>query len=157
MSLASDFRRELKSLMHPTVGKAIAEGDFSHKDVSILAAGYRLRIPVTVQVMGNSGVDDTYAFDSIARVQLSIFPNPVTTQGTLRFAAALEDHAVQLAIVDATGRHVRDLVRGRVGPQGREIVWDRTDYAGRAVAAGTYLAVLTSDGARVAHPILVLR
>jgi hypothetical protein len=32
------------------VGKAIAEGDYRHKDVSILAAGYRLRIPVTVHV-----------------------------------------------------------------------------------------------------------
>ena len=33
-----------------SVGKAIAEGDFPHKDVSIFAAGYRLRIPVTVHV-----------------------------------------------------------------------------------------------------------
>ena len=32
------------------VGKAIAEGDFPHRDVSILAAGFRLRIPVTVHV-----------------------------------------------------------------------------------------------------------
>jgi hypothetical protein len=32
------------------VGKAIVERDLSHKDVSILAAGYRLRIPVTVHV-----------------------------------------------------------------------------------------------------------
>ena len=33
-----------------SVGKAIAEGDFPHKDVSIFAAGYRLHIPVTVHV-----------------------------------------------------------------------------------------------------------
>jgi hypothetical protein len=32
------------------VGKAIAEGDFPYKSVSILAAGYRLRVPVTVHV-----------------------------------------------------------------------------------------------------------
>ncbi|MBN1582393.1 MAG: hypothetical protein JXA89_16925 [Anaerolineae bacterium] len=32
------------------VGKAVAEGDFPHKAVSILAAGYRLRIPITVHV-----------------------------------------------------------------------------------------------------------
>jgi len=32
------------------VGQAIAEGDFPYRDVSILAAGYRLRIPVTVHV-----------------------------------------------------------------------------------------------------------
>jgi hypothetical protein len=32
------------------VGKRIAEGDFSHTEISIFAAGYRLRIPVTVHV-----------------------------------------------------------------------------------------------------------
>lgn len=32
------------------VGKAIAEGDYPHRDVSIFAAGYRLRVPVTVHV-----------------------------------------------------------------------------------------------------------
>ncbi|MGH9338745.1 MAG: HAD family hydrolase [Acidobacteriota bacterium] len=32
------------------VGKAIAERDFPHKDVSLLAAGYNLRVPVTVHV-----------------------------------------------------------------------------------------------------------
>lgn len=32
------------------VGKAIWEGDYPHKATSILAAGYRLRIPVTVHV-----------------------------------------------------------------------------------------------------------
>ena len=32
------------------VGKAIAEGDFAHKALSVFAAGYRLRIPVTVHV-----------------------------------------------------------------------------------------------------------
>jgi hypothetical protein len=32
------------------VGKAIAEGPFPHKDVSVLAAAYRLRVPVTVHI-----------------------------------------------------------------------------------------------------------
>lgn len=32
------------------VGQAIAEGDYPHKEVSILAAGYRLHVPVTVHV-----------------------------------------------------------------------------------------------------------
>lgn len=36
--------------MGEAVGKAIQEGDFPHKGVSVLAAGYRLRIPVTVHV-----------------------------------------------------------------------------------------------------------
>jgi hypothetical protein len=32
------------------VGRAIAEGDFPHKDVSVLAAAYRLGVPVTVHI-----------------------------------------------------------------------------------------------------------
>jgi len=32
------------------VGQAIAEGDYPHREVSILAAGYRLHVPVTVHV-----------------------------------------------------------------------------------------------------------
>lgn len=36
--------------MGEAVGKVIFEGDFSYKDVSLLAAGYRLKIPVTVHV-----------------------------------------------------------------------------------------------------------
>jgi len=36
--------------MGQAVGKAILEGDFPYKDVSILAAGFRYRMPVTVHV-----------------------------------------------------------------------------------------------------------
>ena len=36
--------------MGEAVGQAISEGDFPYKDTSLLAAGYRLNIPVTVHV-----------------------------------------------------------------------------------------------------------
>lgn len=36
--------------MGEAIGKAIAESDFPHKDLSVFAAGYRLRVPVTVHV-----------------------------------------------------------------------------------------------------------
>jgi hypothetical protein len=36
--------------MGEAVGKAITEGEFPHKAISVLAAGYRLRIPITVHV-----------------------------------------------------------------------------------------------------------
>lgn len=32
------------------LGREIAEGDYPHKDLSVLAAGYRLRVPVTVHI-----------------------------------------------------------------------------------------------------------
>ncbi len=36
--------------MGETVGRAILEGEFQYKNISLLAAGYRLKIPVTVHV-----------------------------------------------------------------------------------------------------------
>lgn len=36
--------------MGETLGRTIAEGDFPHKDISVLAAGVRLGVPVTVHV-----------------------------------------------------------------------------------------------------------
>jgi hypothetical protein len=36
--------------MGETVGRAIFDGDFKYKNISLLAAGYRLKIPVTVHV-----------------------------------------------------------------------------------------------------------
>jgi len=32
------------------LGRAIAEGDYPYRDISVLAAGYRLRVPVTVHI-----------------------------------------------------------------------------------------------------------
>jgi len=36
--------------MGEAVGKAIAEGEFPHKDISLLAVGYELGVPITVHV-----------------------------------------------------------------------------------------------------------
>ncbi len=36
--------------MGTAVGEAISKGNFPHKDVSVLAAGYRLKVPVTIHV-----------------------------------------------------------------------------------------------------------
>ncbi len=44
------FRKDNTVGMGEAVGKAIEQGGFLHKDISLLAAGYRLNIPVTVHV-----------------------------------------------------------------------------------------------------------
>ncbi|MBR34836.1 MAG: hypothetical protein CMH78_05105 [Nitrospinae bacterium] len=44
------YKKDEKTGMGYAVGRAIAEGDFHHKKISLLAAGYRLNIPVTVHV-----------------------------------------------------------------------------------------------------------
>jgi arginine dihydrolase ArgZ-like protein len=50
-----------------SLGRAIAEGDFPHRDVSILAAGYRARVPVTVHVgIGYDIIHEHPNFDGAA-------------------------------------------------------------------------------------------
>lgn len=36
--------------MGEAIGRAIFEGDFAHKDISLLASGFRLKVPVTVHI-----------------------------------------------------------------------------------------------------------
>ena len=44
------YKKDEKTGMGYAVGKAVGEGDFPHKKISLLAASYRLNIPVTVHV-----------------------------------------------------------------------------------------------------------
>jgi len=44
------YRKDNTVGMGETVGKAIATGDFPYKDISLLAAGHRLSIPITIHV-----------------------------------------------------------------------------------------------------------
>tara|TARA_B100000315_G_C14532159_1_gene566719 strand:- start:200 stop:1177 length:978 start_codon:yes stop_codon:yes gene_type:complete len=44
------YKEDKNMGMGNAVGQAIAEGDFPHKKISLLAAGYNLKIPITVHV-----------------------------------------------------------------------------------------------------------
>jgi len=44
------YRKDSMTGMGEAVGQAIAKGDFPHKDISILAAGYRFQVPITIHV-----------------------------------------------------------------------------------------------------------
>ena len=44
------YKEDRNMGMGKAVGQAITEGDFPHKEISLLAAGYKLKIPVTVHV-----------------------------------------------------------------------------------------------------------
>jgi hypothetical protein len=64
---------------------------------------------------------------------------------------------VSLAIFDAAGRRVRDLVDG-VSPAGlHETPWDGRDRTGARVASGVYFAKLVADGRLDAVKMVILR
>ncbi|MDM7916933.1 MAG: FlgD immunoglobulin-like domain containing protein, partial [Candidatus Eisenbacteria bacterium] len=67
-------------------------------------------------------------------------PNPFT--GITRMAFAVPGpgaERVDIAIFDASGRQVRNLVHGSLGPGVHESLWDGSNDAGHQVPAGIYL------------------
>ena len=83
-------------------------------------------------------------------------PNPALRSVTLRYALPHEGHVV-LAIYDAGGRRVRELVAG-VQPAGDHApVWDLRNEAGRVVGAGLYFVRLEADGHRLMRKFATVR
>ncbi len=91
---------------------------------------------------GPVGVDDVPAARS---AELAVFPNPFNPRTTL--SAQLDTSAdVRLAIYDTRGHRIAELWQGTLSVGTHELRWNGCDAGGRAVAAGTYMARLESDG-----------
>jgi hypothetical protein len=88
----------------------------------------------------STGADETPLADA-----LTLAPNPARENAwiALRLARASD---VRLAVIDASGRRVRDLLRGALPAGTRMIRWDGRDDAGARAAAGVYFVRLEYDG-----------
>ena len=76
-------------------------------------------------------------------------PNPASISTTLAFAMPASGH-VKLAVFDATGRNVRELVSGVVAAGDHVISWDLCDGQGHRTPVGLYFGHLaTPMGTRV--------
>jgi len=80
---------------------------------------------------------------------MSASPNPFSPRADIQFA--LSDWAaqqnVELKVVDATGRLVRNLYAGQLDSGAHSMAWDGLDDAGHEAANGLYFGVLDSaDG-----------
>ncbi|MFO7649715.1 MAG: S8 family serine peptidase, partial [bacterium] len=104
---------------------------------------------------GQTGVEDLDPLAPVLHVELSAAPNPAQLRVNLSYAVPLGG-PVELGIYDLSGRLVRTLVRGEVGPGVNRTTWDRRDDGGREVAAGVYFCKLTA-GAKTESRKLVLR
>ena len=91
-----------------------------------------------------------------AGLDLAIFPNPMTTHGTLRFSATNAHGDATVAILDATGRQVRSLGRVTLDENPGEITWDGRNDSGRPVEAGTYFAYLADGRGAITRAVQVL-
>jgi hypothetical protein len=79
-----------------------------------------------------------------ADLGLRAAPNPFNPATVLRFALARAGRA-RLALYDSRGLRVRTLVDEELAEGAQAVRWDGRDDAGRAVAAGTYVARLRTD------------
>jgi len=84
-------------------------------------------------------------------------PNPGAGPRTIQFDVPDHVGPVHLALYNIRGQRVRTLVDGPVDRGRRESVWDGTNDAGAAVAAGVYLVRLELDGRALTEKILIIR
>ena len=82
-------------------------------------------------------------------------PNPSDREAGLRFSLA-RPGGVRLAVFDAAGRHVRELVNGERAAGSYAATWNLCDEDGRRVRAGRYFVRLQSGG-ETARQALVVR
>ncbi|HDQ99724.1 MAG TPA: T9SS type A sorting domain-containing protein [candidate division WOR-3 bacterium] len=81
-------------------------------------------------------------------------PNPMRGAAHISFSLPYETE-VRLSVYDASGRRVRELLRG-AGRTGRQTVtWDGRDDAGRAAARGVYLYRLEAGGRSISRKLIL--
>jgi len=115
-------------------------------------------VPVAIHVFIDTAVDESWPAELAGtEMYLGGSPNPAATHCTLRLAVGPDVSAAELAVFDASGRHVRKLGQAIQGPARRDVAWDGRDDAGVPLAAGTYFAILSSGATSVAHPLILLR
>ena len=127
--------------------------------------------PPALDLAGNpaplGAVTDIGAYESLvgiagvdlppATAMLSAHPNPFNPAVTLSFALP-EAGEASVTIHDLAGRTVATLLAPTVLPAGTHtLTWRGRDQAGRAVASGTYLAILQGPRTAARTKLLLLR
>src|SRR5262249_35141529 len=83
-------------------------------------------------------------------------PNPALRDVGLRFDLP-RDGVASVAVYDVRGARVATLATGRFTAGSHTITWNRTDAAGRRVAAGLYFAKLVTESRSSTTRIVVVR
>jgi hypothetical protein len=100
-----------------------------------------------------TGVDDLAAGLS---PRFRVLPNPTHGPALLEIGPGVAGPAT-VAILDVSGRSVRDLGRYEMGTEGRSLVWDGRDNTGRPMGTGIYFAVVRRAGSETHRSFVVLR
>lgn len=87
---------------------------------------------------------------------LRLLPSPCRDASTIRLSLP-EPAAVQVRILDAAGRLVRNLTTTEAPAGVTEVVWDTRDERGRPVASGAYFVSVSTGDRVLRRPVLVIR
>ena len=139
----------------------------SYPELTIDPAGMRIRGATGARLLKARAVDlegrlrrlDTRAGETTAPVRfgpMAARPNPTVDGCVVSFALPREE-AVDLRILDVTGRCVRRLTDERAGAGAHESFWDGRDDGGVRVPAGLYIAELRAGPTRERIKIVLLR
>jgi hypothetical protein len=88
---------------------------------------------------------------------LAPFPDPCVSQAVLRYEIAEDVMWGTIKVFDVSGRLVRDLNEGRMGPGQYAAVWDLKANSGERVSPGIYLCVLSSKDLNSSKKLAVLK
>jgi hypothetical protein len=83
-------------------------------------------------------------------------PNPTRHGASIEYSMSREA-TVHIAIFDASGRRVRDLLRGPAAPGAHAVPWNGRDDHGRAVKSGVYIVRIEAEGHTLASRVVVTR
>ena len=84
------------------------------------------------------------------------YPNPFNANTTIAYEVGGEG-LVELAIYNAAGQKIRDLVQDRLVAGRYAVQWDGRDNRGRAVASGTYVYQLTAGNYQESRSLTLLK
>ena len=88
----------------------------------------------------------------LAKTQLDVYPNPFTSQTTLRYELA-QPATVRLEVVDALGRRVALLVHD----EGQTAGQHQATFKAESLTSGTYWVVLKTGEAVQSQSLLLVR
>ena len=84
------------------------------------------------------------------------FPNPMSTETTIKFAIAKTCH-VSIRVYDMAGRVVKNLVYDEKKPGSYEVAWNRTDNMGNKLASGIYFIVMNAESFKATKKVVILK
>jgi hypothetical protein len=86
----------------------------------------------------------------------SNFPNPFNISTTIRFSLA-STGMTHLTVMDATGRKVRTLVRGKLPAGAHNWIWNGSGDSGEVLPSGVYVCRLETAGGMSANKMILMK